>query len=308
MANFFTEKAGPLPVWGWLAGGTVIILFFVSKKQGTSSSATTAQQLAAQQQAAALTAAASGVPGYGGSQGYGNTSGNNRRGRYSHSPTASSTPQSTSASTTTNMSNSPAGNTGPSTAPSPSATGQPDWNAISAQYLSAYTGLGGQIPSGQIQMPNVIGQDISTAQSSLQSQGFRVVTSGTGTVTSQDPGPGYIVVPGVQGTAPYGGGQSTVFLFGSSPGALGGASSNISGQTIVMPNVVGMTVEQAIFKLSEAGFGVQEVAYGTNSLKEASQPQAGTGGMELTVKQQQPAAGTAVPKDQYNDAIATIYF
>lgn len=199
MANFFTEKAGPIPVWGWLAGGTVIILFFVSKKQ-KSSGTTSAQQLAAQQQAAALTAAASGVPSYqfGGSQGYGNISGNNRRGHYSHSPAASTTPQPTTPSTTTTPSTAPAPNTGPSTAPAPTASSTgpvaptaalvaqavktdtpllskvgPDtiWanitNTITPEEQASVAGNGGML----FTMPNVVGMSPSAARAAIMAAG-----------------------------------------------------------------------------------------------------------------------------------------
>ena len=48
--NILTEKAGPLPLWGWLGIATVGALLFASKGKGSSSSQAAAQQAAAQQQ------------------------------------------------------------------------------------------------------------------------------------------------------------------------------------------------------------------------------------------------------------------
>ena len=136
MPNVLTEKAGPLPLWGWLGIATVGALLFASKGKGSSSN-TAAQQAAAQQaltaqQAALAATAAANSPNSSantGSSTYGSGgssySGNGHTGRGgSMTPVYSATP---AASTTTPVAaSSTASSTAPaamtmSTAPAPVA-------------------------------------------------------------------------------------------------------------------------------------------------------------------------------------------
>jgi hypothetical protein len=153
MANFLTEKAGPIPTWAWIAGGTAGVLFYVYKQKKSSSSAQTANQdnaatLAAQQAAAAAVAAAS-TPntnyGSGGQPYYGNGSRGGSRGNrnatsnYSTAPAASTTAPATTASTT---------GTGTTTAPATTSTGTS--TSTPGTSTGTYkTGVDAQITLGQ---------------------------------------------------------------------------------------------------------------------------------------------------------------
>jgi len=125
--NVFTEKAGPLPVWAWMAIVTVIILGVVSlRKKSSSSTDNTAaqQQLGAEEAALANAAGQSAVSSGNGASTYGsgygqyggNGSGSWTAGNYSTAPAASdTTPVTTTA---------PAGGSGSTTtatAPAPAA-------------------------------------------------------------------------------------------------------------------------------------------------------------------------------------------
>lgn len=67
MANFFTEKAGPLPVWAWLGIVTVAILLFIGmrgKSSGNQNTTAQQQQLAAEEAALANAAGQNATAGY----------------------------------------------------------------------------------------------------------------------------------------------------------------------------------------------------------------------------------------------------
>ena len=101
MANIFTEKAGPLPVWAWMGIATVGVLGFAAIKGKGSNQNSTAnqQQLAAEEAALANAAGSAATSGnnsagtYG--SGYGTYAGNgytgSTAGSYSTTPAASTT-------------------------------------------------------------------------------------------------------------------------------------------------------------------------------------------------------------------------
>ena len=146
MPNILTEKAGPLPLWGWLGIATAGALLFASKGKGSSSN-TAAQQAAAQQQLAAEEAAlansaqtatpasnsASSTYGSGG----GRYSGNGNTG--SAAPVYSATP----AASTTAPAAAPAASTAPAQSTAPAPVAQQGLIPFVAPGLQQYTSTGG---------------------------------------------------------------------------------------------------------------------------------------------------------------------
>ena len=134
MPNILTEKAGPLPLWGWLGIATAGALLFASKGKGSSSNkaaqqAAAQQALTAQQAALAATAAAnspnssantgSSTYGSGGSS----YSGNGHTGRGgSMTPVYSATPAASTTAPVTTTSSSGGGSTAMTTSPSSTVT------------------------------------------------------------------------------------------------------------------------------------------------------------------------------------------
>jgi fibronectin type III domain protein len=146
VANVFTEKVGPLPVWGWMGIVTGGVLLFAAIRGKSSSKNNTAdqQQLAAEEAALAnaaqqsSTAAGAGANTYG--SGYGNYAGNgglgSNAGSLSVTPAASTiSPDSTISPTLTS-----AGSSSPAPAPSaPTAPAPVSASATPISNLQAYS-------------------------------------------------------------------------------------------------------------------------------------------------------------------------
>jgi hypothetical protein len=269
-SNFLTEKAGPLPTWGWLAifTGVALVAYVYEKKKSSGSSTATSttaqQQLLAAEEAAAANAAnvtSAQTPNY-------NYAGNGSRmrssGVYSYAPAASTTaPVASTAGTTTTVTPTTTTPTTPAGSPPPAVSTTPAPVASSNNTVS---------------VPNCTGMDAGNAHNVLASAGLNPTAP-----------PGQRAYEIVSGTSPAAGSQvqpgSAVTIVTTAPAnanlpvqATTGSKTAGAGQTVV-PNCAGQTAGTAHNMIVSAGLV----------------PTAASGQKATTIcKSTSPAAGSVV--------------